>query len=243
MTRHVSRPSRVLVAIGALASGALVFGASARRAAAQVGHAPEQSPFIDLEARQTLTFEGGYLFTAKDPAGVAPRSGPLARVQYDVFLGGPAWFTARLGSALVERTVVDPARPLTTRVLGQERRPLTMLDAGFTFALTGAKSYKGIVPLIHTGLGLVSNGKGADPGGLSLGTRFALAYGVGMRYVGSGRLSMRVDAGRTMYQLRYPDRYFENALDSTSVLPSGASKSKWLNNTAVTLGASYQLFR
>lgn len=213
------------------------------RAAAQIGHPPAQSPFVDLEARQTLTLEGGYFFAAKDPAGVSPQSGPLAGVRYDVYLGGPAWFTGRVESALVDRTVIDPARPLSSRILGVERRPLTMVDVGFTFALTGQKSWHGVVPLLHTGAGFVTNGKGADPGGLTLGTRFALAYGAGLRYVPASRLSLRADVGSHLYQLRYPDRYFEAALDSTSVLPSGGSKSKWLNNSAVTIGVSYQFFR
>lgn len=234
---------RARVAIG-VATGvvAALFGGAAS-AAAQVGALPAQSPFQDLSARQTLSLSGGYFFAPSDPAGVAPTSGPLARVTYDVYLGGPAWFTLRLGSALVDRKVVDPARPFATRELGIERRPLTSFDGGFTFALTGQKSWHGLVPIVDFGAGLVSNGKGADPGGLSLGTRFAFDYGVGMRFAPTQRISGRVDVGSTLYQLRYPDRYFQAALDSTSVLPSAHSKSKWLNNTAVTIGASYQFFR
>ncbi len=59
----------------------------------------------------------------------------------------------------------------------------------------------------------------------------------------SGRLAFRVDASNYAYQIRYPDRYFQPAIDSTSVLPEDRSKSKWLNNSAVTFGASYQFFR
>lgn len=227
----------------ALVPAALTLVALARPVAAQVGHVPAESPFIDLLYRQSLTVSSGYLFTGIDPAGVAPQSGPVTRVQYDAYLGGPASFTARFATALVDRRVLDPARPASTRELGVERRPLSMLDLGFSFALTGAKSFHGFVPLIHTGVGIVSNLKGADPGGLKLGTRFALTYGGGLRYVSSSRWSVRADVGTHLYQLRYPDRYFEAALDSTSVLPNGSSKSKWLNNPAVTVGLSYQLFR
>jgi hypothetical protein len=117
------------------------------------------------------------------------------------------------------------------------------VDAGFSFALTGHKSWHGLVPLVHTGLGLTSNLAGTDPGGFSLGTRFALSYGAGIRWVPTGRLAFRVDLSNHAYQIRYPDRYFEPAIDSTSVLPPERSKSKWLNNTAVTFGASYQFFR
>lgn len=222
---------------------ALAAGTAATTARAQVGHVPDRSPFVDIEYRQSFTPFAGYLFAAGDPAGVAPQSAPLFGAQYDVYLGGPASFTARVATALSDRTVIDPARPLSRRVLGVERRPLTMLDIGLTLALTGQKTFRGIVPVVHGGLGLVSNLKGADPGGLSLGTRFAFAYGAGVRYVPNGRWAARADVGWRAYQLRYPDRYFEPALDSTQVLPANASKSKWLNNPSVTVGLTYQLFR
>jgi hypothetical protein len=209
----------------------------------QVGHEPAQSPFVDLRYRSSLTPFAGYFSAADDPAGVAPQSAPLFGVRYDIYLGGPASFTARVASATTERTVIDPARPASRRVLGVEQRPLTLADVGFSFALTGQKSWHGLVPLINTGVGLATNFSGADPGGFNLGTRFALTYGAGLRIIPSGRLAFRVDAGRYAYQIRYPDRYFQPAIDSTQVLPTARSKSKWLNNAAVTLGASYQFFR
>jgi hypothetical protein len=224
----------------------LVLGAAvlvARGAAAQVGSAPERSPFVDLEYRQSVSPFSGYLWTPTDPAGIAPQSAPLFGTRYDIYLGGPASFTARVATALADRTVIDPARPVARRILGVERRPLTFVDVGFSFALTGQKSWRGIVPLIHTGGGLATNFAGADPGGFSLGTRFALSYGAGLRFVPSGRLAFRVDASNYAYQIRYPDRYFQPAIDSTSVLAPERSKGKWLNNKAVTVGASYQFFR
>jgi len=227
-------------AVRLLTIAALVLPAAAR---AQVGHLPERSPFRDLEFRQSFTTVGGWFFANDDAAHVAPQSGPFVGVQYDIYLGGPASFTSRIGSAVVDRNVLDPARPASRRLLGVERRPLTFADVGFTFALTGGKSYRGFVPLVHGGIGLASNFKGADPGGLNLGTRFAFAYGAGVRYVPTGRLAIRADVGYHMFQLRYPNRYLEPALDSTSVLPSTHSKSNWLNDKAVTLGLTYQLFR
>jgi hypothetical protein len=224
-----------------LAGAALAL--SAGTAGAQVGHDPARSPFIDLTYRQSVTPFGGYFMAADDPAGVAPQSGPMVGVRYDLYLGGPASFTGRIATATSERTVIDPARPASRRVLGVEQRPLTFADVGFSFALTGQKSWHGIVPLLQAGGGLATNFAGSDPGGFNLGTRFAITYGGGLRVVPNGRLAFRVDASKYAYQIRYPDRYFQPAIDSTQVLPTAASKSKWLNNTAVTVGASYQFFR
>ncbi len=235
--------SRSLHVATFLAAVALVVTRLAAPAAAQVGTVPARSPFVDLPSRQGLTPFAGYLFAASDRAGVAPQSAPYFGVQYDIYLGGPASFTARIASAVAERNVIDPARPTATRLLGVERQPLTMADAGFSFALTGQKSYRGFVPLVNGGIGVVSNFKGVDAGGFNLGTRFAFSYGGGVRYVTSGRLSVRGDVVWHLFQLRYPDRYFQAALDSTSVLPSGSSKSNWLNSPAVTVGLTYQIFR
>lgn len=228
-------------ALVALGAAALLAGA---RAEAQVGYPVDRSPFVDLEYRQSLTVFGGWFAAGKDPAGIAPQSGPLTGIRYDIILGGPASFTARVATALSERTVLDPARPAGQRVLGTERRPLTIADVGLSLALTGQKSYHGLVPMLHTGAGVVSNLAGADPGGYKFGTRFALTFGAGVRYVPEGSpWSVRADVGTYLYQIRYPDRYFAPGLDSTAVLPADASKSKWTNNLGLTLGLSYQFAR
>jgi hypothetical protein len=212
--------------------------------AAQVGYPTTQSPFEDLAYRQGISLYSGYFKAASDRAGVAPQSGPLVGARYDIALGGPASFTARLGGVLADRTVLDPARPNGRRVLGTERRPLGLADVGITLGLTGQKSWRGLVPTLHGGAGLATNFAGADPGGFKFGTRFAIAYGAGLRYVPRGSAwSLRADVGSHLYQIRYPDRYFTAALDSTSILPSGASKSSWTNNLGATLGITRQFFR
>lgn len=233
------RALRPLALLG-IAGAALL----ARPARAQIGHAPQNSPFEDLEFRQAITLQGGYFAADAGPAGVAPKGGALLGAQYDLLIGGPGWLTVRLRNVLSERTVLDPARDAGDRVLGTERRPLTALDVGISLALTGQKSYKRLVPLVHTGIGAISNFAGEDPGGFSFGTRFALAYGGGVRYVVPGnRLSLRADAGWHLYQVRFPASYYAPGLDSTSVFPAGRSRSSWQNSLAITAGVSYQFRR
>lgn len=236
MSGFVSR--RALVTLGA---ASLLVGATAQ---AQVGYPVDRSPFVDLEYRQSFSVFGGWFAAGKDPAGIAPQSGPLTGLRYDVYVGGPASFTARVATAVSERTVLDPARAASQRVLGTERRPLTIADVGLTLGLTGQKSFHGVVPTVHGGAGVVSNLAGADPGGYKFGTRFALAFGAGLRFVPrSSPWSVRLDAGDYLYQIRYPDRYFAVGLDSTAILPNDASKSKWTNNLGLTLGLTYQFAR
>lgn len=227
----------------ALAGAALLLAGSGARA--QVGYPPARSPFTDLEYRQSVTFLGGYFSAKGDPAGVAPQGGPMFGVQYDLGFGGPVFLTTRVRSVVSERDAIDPARRAGDRALGTERRPLTIADLGLTLALTGQRSYRGLVPLVHLGAGAASNFASADPGGFRFGTSLALAYGLGVRYVpgGAGRLSVRVDLGQSLYRLRYPNGYATPGLDSTSVVAPQVSLSRWLNNTTLTAGLSYHFRR
>ena len=63
---------------------------------AQVGHQPQGSPYIDLEYRQEVSVFGGYYSAGTDQVGVAPKSGPMFGVRYDLRLGGPASLTSKL---------------------------------------------------------------------------------------------------------------------------------------------------
>lgn len=225
-------------------------------AGGEIGYSPIRSPFADLEFNQSFTLLGGYFNAARDPAGVAPKPGPLVGLQYDLG-GGPAIFTARVRDVLTTRTVLDPARPVSTRVIGTEKRPLTLADLGLTLALTGARTFHGFVPFIHAGAGVATNFGGTDPGGFDFGTSFALAYGLGVRYVPSpaSRYALRLDVGNSLYRVRYPDSYTRPAtgygydttrfrgIDTTSILPVNTSLSRYRNNFAATLGLSYLFHR
>ena len=68
----------------------------ASTAGAQVGYPPERSPYRDVEFRQELTLFSGYYAAGQDPAKVAPQSGPMLGLRYDVRVGGPASLTARV---------------------------------------------------------------------------------------------------------------------------------------------------
>ncbi len=245
----ITRAVLAIVALGGAASAG-----SAAAQGGEVGYPPARSPFADLIYKQSFTVLGGYFHAAKDPAGIAPQSGPMFGLQYDLG-SGPAMFTTRVRTVLSDRTVLDPARPANERVLGTERRPLTMADLGLTLALTGARTFHGIVPLLHAGAGVVTNFGGTDPGGFTFGTSFALAYGLGARYVPSpaSRYAFRVDVGNTLYRVRYPASYarpstgygslYSGTPDSSSIVPANAALSRYRNNTAITVGVSYQFHR
>jgi hypothetical protein len=227
--------------VGAFAAASLF----APAVAAQVGHTPEESPYVDLVYRHELTTFSGYLSTRRDPAGVAPRSGPLAGVRYALHLAGPAHFTARVAYGRSERTVLDPLEPAEERVvLPAANVPLLVADAGVALSLTGFKSWHRLVPELNGGIGFVSDFRTeADVGGFSFGTRFALTLGAGIRYVPAGRFQLRADVTDHLYRIAYPDSYYQAATGQPPILEPDEPKARWTHNPSITLGVSYLFWR
>jgi hypothetical protein len=226
-----------LLLVGGLALG------MATSLGAQVGHDPARTPYADITTRQTMTVYTGHFRALRDPAGVAPQSGPLAGVRYDLRLGGPAHLTARVQSIFTDRNVIDPTKPIATRFLGTRGVTLTSADLGLTLALTGAKSYRGLVPTIGVGVGVISDFTGADTAGYSFGTKFAFTSGLGLRYLTRSRWSAHGELTGLMYSLSYPPSYYERASDGTAVLPSTLGRNAWRLNRTLTVGVTYDLFR
>lgn len=215
-----------------------------RPAAAQVGFPPDESPYRDIEFRQDVSLFTGYFSAQRDRVGVAPRSAPMVGVRWDIRIGGPAWFTVRAAGVASQRTVIDPRRSVATRVIGEESTPIGLLDANIFVQLTGQKSWHRLIPVIGAGLGVASDFKSSrDVGNYQFGTPFAFNLGGGVRYVPDGRWTFRVDATDYLYRIKYPDLYGVRAPDGTFVIGAGEEFSQWTHNLALSIGASYQLFR
>lgn len=213
-------------------------------ASAQVGYTPERSPFRDLQYGQELTAVGGYFAASKDPGRVAPQSGPLLGVHYEVHVGGPAYFTAELSNVFSKRTIVDPTKAAAQRIVGTRNESLLLSDVGLALNLTGQKSLHRLVPLLKGGIGVASDLKGADVGGYRFGTTFAFVFGAGLKWVPGGRLQLRADVTDYLYQIQYPSSYFTATTSGgTTFLPVGQARSMYKHNAALTLGASYLFFR
>jgi hypothetical protein len=240
----MTRRAMVLVAVlGSLASSA--------RLGAQVGYEPQRSPFHDLRETQELTFFSGYFRAKKDPARIAPRSGPMSGVLYQWRPGGPAHLNLALGRVASERRVLDPELPATCsgpstdcKLNGVYRWPLYTFDAGLALALTGARSFFRLVPEVKGGVGIVSDfHTQPDIGDFQFGTRFAFTWGAAIRWVPGGRYQLRADLTNHLYSVKYPDTYYLSAPDNSTIFTSRQSRTAWLNNPAFTIGVSYLFSR
>jgi hypothetical protein len=210
----------------------------------QVGYPPTRSPFRDLDYRQEFTIFGGEYHANRDPAGVAPQSGPAVGGRYEITVGGPTQLYARGIRVFSRRLVLNPSQPATSRNLGTVDIPLWLVDTGISVNLTGQRSFYRIVPSLATGIGIATTLRSKvenDP--YQFGTSFAFSFGGGLRFVPGDRFQIRVDGGTHMYQIRYPTEYYVQASDKTSVLSAKQAKSFWKNNTSITAGISYLFFR
>jgi hypothetical protein len=231
----------------------LALTAIARSASSQqVGYDPATSPYRDVTFRQGVTPFAGWFNAALDPAGVAPKSAPMAGVRYDLQLAGPAQFMVRTAVVKGQRDVIDPRQPAGSRALGEKPSTLLLADVGLVVNLTGQRSWHQIVPLLQFGAGIASDlSAGEDVGnykfGGTAGTTFALTLGGGVRYVPGGRLErweVRGDVTDYLYAIKYPGSYFGTVTAPLSgVLAYGSPASRWRHNAGLTLGLSYRFLR
>jgi hypothetical protein len=223
----------------------LAAAGAAQAQTVDVGYSPPASPFRDLEYKHEATVFGGYYLAAKDPAGVAPQSGPMMGIRYDLVVGGPAEFVFRLARVNGKRDAINPENPKATRNLGLQDWPLYLTDVGFALNFTGQRSWHHLVPSLYTGVGIASDlDKEVDHDPFNIGTTFAFSLAGGLRFVPAGkRFQIKADASTYWYQLKYPTTYYALTSDNTTVLDDKQAKNFWKRNLGLTLGASYLLFR
>jgi hypothetical protein len=216
-----------------------VLALGARAAFGQVGHMPTSSPYLDLEYAQEFTLIGGNYHAHRDPAGVGPQSGMLVGAHYEWRASGPLHLIGEVTRSSSNRSPLDPLKTGPARVLPNLSRPLYSGTFGLGLSLTGAKSWHHFVPEVSGGLGFISDFRTEpDTGGFKFGTRFALNWGAGIRWVPGGRWQVRGDLTNRSYTIGYPEAFFIAPTGGSPILPATQSKSLWVNNPAFTLGLS-----
>jgi hypothetical protein len=236
-------PRARTAALAALTCATLATTIASSAVAQQVGYSIEKTPYRDLVWSQHLTVYGGYYRAGRDAVRAAPGSGPLLGLRYELDIAGPAQFFVRAARVSSERESYNPALPALTRQQGTVSAPLWLADAGFSFNLTGRKSWHSIVPVAGFALGVVSSTKKATNDPYSLGTQFSFSTQLGIRVVPSDRYEFRFMLDNIFYQNHYPSAYFVRSSDTTAVLSTNTSKSSYLPNLSLTAGLSIPIFR
>jgi hypothetical protein len=217
----------------------------ALRAEAQlVGTPPDRSPFRDLEHTREWTYFAGYYSAEKDPEGVAPRSGPMLGGRWDVRLGGPAYVAARLGGAMLPRSIIDPSKPIDERFVGEETVPMLFTDLVLGIQLTGFKSWHGIVPLINGGFGLTADLRGKnDVGDYRFGAPMTFTYGAAIKWLPGRNWQVRVDWSTYIYRIHYPESYYLRTGTDDPVRLPNEPNSLWQKNRSWQFGLAHFIGR
>ena len=126
-------------------------------ASAQVGYQPDRSPYKDRDYNREWTYFGGQFSAERDPLGVAPTDGPIGGVRWQMHMTGPLYFGVRLAGASVDRTIIDPNKPLAERTVGTEKVPMAFADIQLEMSLTGHKTWRGLAPFVNGGFGIVGD--------------------------------------------------------------------------------------
>lgn len=197
-----------------------------------------------MEFRQEWTTFAGYFNARSDPASVSPQGGGFVGERYAFRMGGPAYFTMRVGGAVMKRHVVNPQLPLATRREKTVQVPMVAVDAGFEMQLTGSKTWHSIAPVINGGVGFTGDLKGtSDVGGFQFGYPFTFTFGSGLKFVPHGGRGVRVDWSSYVYRLHYPDSYYLKSTADPAVLASTVKKNLWRRNNVWTVGLTIMNFR
>jgi hypothetical protein len=220
-----------------LTAALLSFGAAPL--AAQVGSAPDKSPYQDFNYHQDFTVWAGYFGGNTGEAGIGPQSSSILGVRYGLHVGGPAEFDVRIGRAFSNRLVLDPIKIGAARTVGTESGALWVADLGINLALTGKKSFHHVVPEVGFGIGVASSSASQDVGGYSFGTGFAIHGGGGLKFVTHGPWGARLDVTDYFWQLSYPGSYFLAPTGGTAILSASQVQNQWVSNPVLTFGISY----
>lgn len=176
---------------------------------AQVGHAPEASPYQDIRVRSSLLAIGGYVGGSHGRLGLGPSSGRLVGLQYELALGGPTDGFLTLSQGRLDRIVIDPNAPQASRVTDSVSQSVVFAQAGLTVLLTGDKTWNGFAPYLGGTLGLGFGSRvPQDSSGYSFGTKFVTGPHLGIRWYPTRTVHLRVEGRQLFWQLKYPQTFF-----------------------------------
>lgn len=218
--------------------------AIASTANAQVGYAPDASPYRDKDWNRDWTFFAGQFTGQPDPVGVAPRSGPLAGVRWQMYLTGPLYLAIRLAGAAVERTEIDPSKRIDERTVGDETVPMALADAALEMSVTGHRTWHGFAPLLTGGVGIAADLRGrTDVGSYRFGAPFTMTFGAAMTWSPNATWGLRVDWSNYLYRIAYPSSYYVKTTEDPAPRVSGQAQTFWRRNNAILFGLEIRNFR
>lgn len=221
--------------------------AAAAPLSAQVGFAPDQSPYHDITRANGFLFQYGHLGGSGGHLGVGPHSGDGWNLRYDVRLSGLLGAHLGFGHFTGTRDAYNPDDSATTRRKTGFSQGVTFLNAGLQATLTGGKTWHHLAPYVDGEFGVaIGSTLPADTASLyKFGTKLYLAPSAGIQWFATPRLRLRFDAKLVYWKLSYPVSFFQVPLQDPAaapIIPSGGSTTEWTGTTWLSAGLFYSLF-
>ena len=214
-------------------------------ASAQVGHDPARSPYHTLRFSQFISVSSGLLNGNGGSLGVAPHHGPFLGLRYDFLSSGTLTVGLQANLANLERTIVDPTRPIATAISGPVKQRTLIGEAIIQFNLTGGKTWHRLAPYVSAGLGLLlTNDTPLDQSEFKFHTRLALTPAIGTRVFLSDRMFLRHEARSAFWSVTYPPSFRATPSTAPTEPPVLATPRKeWLANGWYVVGLGYAFSR
>lgn len=213
-------------------------------ASAQVGYAPERSPYRDIPKGHTVTGFAGQFGGSGGRFGIAPHDGPVFGIRYDIRTASPIQMGLLLARADLERLIVDPFVEVANRVSGPVDQTVSFVELDLQLNITGGKTWHRVAPFAGAGVGLtLPSGTAADTSGFELGKKIYLAPYAGFRIFLTERLHIRTDARVLFWKLSYPPSFTrESTLDPDlpPVIDDGRV-SEWATTSWLQVGLGYSI--
>ncbi len=214
--------------------------------AAQVGHAPDRSPYRDIRASTSFTATFGRFTNDGGRFGLGARNGFTYGARYAFRANKFIELSIAGTKADLERKIVDPFVPTAQRTTGPFKESSIIGEAGITANLTGGKSWNRLAPFvgIAAGAAFTSGFTAAiDTSGYRSGTRFVFTPHAGTRIFVSERLHLRLEAKAVLWKLTYPSSFATAPPSEPLAAPvvTDARFNQWTKNAILQVGIGYAI--
>jgi len=215
-------------------------------ATAQVGHAPDGSPYRDIRRGHTLTAIGGHIDGDGGRFGIGPHDGSVFGARYDLRTSR----TIQLGLGIIygqfDRLIVNPFVQRAQRTSGPVKQGVTFTEFDLQFNLTGEKTWHRLAPFVASGIGIAIAGATlADTSRYNFGRKLYFAPHAGLRFFLTRRIHLRAEARTDFWKVSYPVTFQQEPPldpgtpgDPHAVIPDGHI-SEWTANTSFRIGLGF----
>ena len=224
-----------------LVTGLLVLLLAPRAIVAQVGNAPQSSPYRDIRKGHTFTVIGGYFGGEGTSLNIGPHDGAVYGARYDIRTGGTIQFGLGVAHGTLQRFIVDPFVPEPNRKRGPVNQQVTFADVSLQFNITGGKSWHRLAPFIGATAGLaIASETAADTSGFDFGSEFYFAPSIGARLFLSDRIHVRAEARATFWKIDFPLTFQgEPTPENPNPVILTSELSEWDTSSWLQLGLGY----